>query len=195
MPWGQLIKISRNMLSCPQMNMSKTFATTRYVPGYLPHGHTIHNVNKPTIQKILSTEYVSFGLFGLCFTYVTGVLIILVSYILEPIYACLYRRNKYGEYTYLEWTTTETLQLQRTSYQGIGSGTWLGQTEAIPRTTTGEKLANLPLSYSIPGGDSINRNNLHPSVAQLLESESSLVGTDSSKSTISKIPAPSDRRT
>lgn len=162
-----------------------------------------YSVNKSIMQKILSTEYVSFSLFGLCFTYVTGTLIIIVSYILEPIYACIYRRNKYGEYTYLEWTTTETLQLQRTSYQGIGSGTWLGQTEAIPRTATGEKLANLPLSYCA----SINRNNLHPSVAQmvsldrvslddlLLESESSLVGTDLSKSTISKIPAPSDRRT
>lgn len=167
----------------------------------------MYGVNKSVMQKILSTEYVSFSLFGLCFTFVTGTLMIVVSYILEPIYACMYRRNKYGEYTYLEWTTTETLQLQRTSYQGIGSGTWLGQTEAIPRTTTGENLANLPLSYSIPGGDPSNQNNLQQPVSQmasmervslddlLVGSESSVIGIESSPSTISKAPAPSDRST
>lgn len=167
----------------------------------------MYGVDKSVMQKILSTEYVSFSLFGLCFTYVTGTLIIVVSYILEPIYACMYRRNKYGEYTYLEWTTTETLQLQRTSYQGIGSGTWLGHTEAIPRTTTGENLANLPLSYSIRGGDPSNQNNLQKPVSQmasmecvslddlLLESESSVIDIDSSPSTMSKGPDSSERGT
>lgn len=168
--------------------------------------HIIHSANKPIIQKILSTEYVSFNLFGLYFTYVMGMLIIVVSYILEPIYGCLYRRHQYGEYTYLEWTTTETLQLQRAGYQGIGSGTWLGHTGAIPRTTTGEKLGNLPCYYFTPGGNSVNGTNLQPPVSQigpmgrvslddlLLESEPSIINSEvSPSSTTSKIPVPADR--
>lgn len=80
--------------------------------------------------------------------------LIVMSFLLEPIFACLYRKHRYREYAYLEWTTTETLQLQRIGFQGMGSGTWLGCTQAIPRTATGETLGNLPLSYSMPDGDS-----------------------------------------
>lgn len=113
----------------------------------------------------------SFSLFGLYFTYITGTLLILISYVLEPIFACLYRRWKYRQYTYLEWAATETLQLQRAGYQGIGSGTWSGNTSAIPRTQKGEKLSNLPLSYSTPEDDT-------PSLASSLRQGAANDGTD-----------------
>ncbi|KAG6365292.1 hypothetical protein INS49_006901 [Diaporthe citri] len=99
-------------------------------------------------QKIRSTKHVSFSLFGLYFTLVTGVLIIVTSYILEPIFECLYRRRKYREYTFLEWSASETLQLQRIGFQGVGSGTWSGYTDSIPRTKQGEVIASLALEYS-----------------------------------------------
>lgn len=139
-------------------------------------------------------------------------LLVLISYFLEPIFACLYRRWKYRQYTYLEWAATETLQLQRTSYQGIGSGTWSGFTSAIPRTQKGEKLGNLPLSYSTPEGDTIslagsrrqgfaNDGTTTPPIVSpddsssrvslddlLLESGSSVSRTPSSSSTTSRVP-------
>lgn len=91
----------------------------------------------------------SFSLFGLYFTLVAGVLIIISSYVLEPIFECLYRRRKYREYTFLEWSASETLQLQRIGFQGIGSGTWSGYTDNIPRTKEGEALASLALEYPL----------------------------------------------
>ncbi|KAK7717432.1 hypothetical protein SLS64_002924 [Diaporthe eres] len=100
-------------------------------------------------QKIRSTKHVSFSLFGLYFTLVTGVLIIIISYVLEPIFECLYRRRKYREYTFLEWTTSETLQLQRIGFQGVGSGTWTGYTDNIPRTKQDEALTGLALEYPL----------------------------------------------
>lgn len=153
----------------------------------------------------------SFSLFGLYFTYITGTLLILVSYVLEPIFACLYRRWKYRKYTYLEWSATETLQLQRASYQGIGSGTWSGNNSTIPRTQKGEKLGNLPLSYFTSDDDTtslagsrrqafVNDGTNAPPVVSsdnsssrvslddlLLESESSISGP-SSPSTTSREP-------
>ncbi|KAK7736866.1 hypothetical protein SLS63_003215 [Diaporthe eres] len=99
--------------------------------------------------KIRSTKHVSFSLFGLYFTLVTGVLIIIISYVLEPIFECLYRRRKYREYTFLEWTTSETLQLQRIGFQGVGSGTWTGYTDNIPRTKQDEALTGLALEYPL----------------------------------------------
>lgn len=88
-------------------------------------------------------------MFGLMFTYAVGVLIIVASYVSEPILACLYRRYKYGEYAYLEWVTNATLHFQRMAYEGINSGTWSGQSDAIPSTKPGEILAELPTRAQI----------------------------------------------
>lgn len=102
-----------------------------------------------SLQKIRSTKHVSFSLFGLYFTLVTGVLIIVISYVLEPIFECLYHRRKYREYTFLEWSASETLQLQRIGFQGVGSGTWSGYTDNIPRTKQDETLTGLALEYPL----------------------------------------------
>ncbi|POS71783.1 hypothetical protein DHEL01_v209826 [Diaporthe helianthi] len=105
-------------------------------------------------QKIRSTKHVSFSLFGLYFTLATGVQIIIISYVLEPIFECLYRRVKYREYTFLEWSASETLQLQRMGFQGVGSGTWSGYTDNIPRTKQDEALKCLALAYPLETDDS-----------------------------------------
>lgn len=101
------------------------------------------------LQKIRSTKHVSFSLFGLYFTLVAGVLVIVISYVLEPIFECLYRRWKYKGYTFLEWSASETLQLQRIGFQGLGSGTWSGYTNSVPRTKEGEDLEGLALKYPL----------------------------------------------
>lgn len=96
-------------------------------------------------QKIRSSDHSSISMFGLCFTYAMGILIIVVSYVTEPICACFYRRFKIREYAYLEWRTNTFLHFQRMAYQGIHSGEWTGQTDNIPRTKPGEILAELPM--------------------------------------------------
>lgn len=83
-------------------------------------------------------------MFGLCFTYALGVLVIVASYATEPICACIYRRCKFREFADIEWKTNAALHFQRMAYQGINSGTWTGQTDDIPRTKPGEILADLP---------------------------------------------------
>lgn len=98
-------------------------------------------------QKIRSSKYISFSLFGLYFTFAVGVLIILVSYLLEPIFKCLARRRKYEVYKYHEWTGNETLQLQRMAYQGLGSASWSGYTDSVPKTRPGYFLADLHVAY------------------------------------------------
>lgn len=94
----------------------------------------------------------SFSLLGLLLTYIIGLLIV-VSYKLKPLFELLWRRWRYKEYAFLEWTANETLQLQRAAFQGIDSGTWAGFTDAIPTTRKGEVLADLTLSYREPRGD------------------------------------------
>jgi hypothetical protein len=80
----------------------------------------------------LSTTYASFNLFGLYFTYVTGVLIIVTSFILEPLLRFLHRRRKYNQYAYLEWSSNATLQLHRLAHEANDCSKWNGCTDFVP---------------------------------------------------------------
>ncbi|OTA96309.1 hypothetical protein M434DRAFT_375138 [Hypoxylon sp. CO27-5] len=95
--------------------------------------------------KIRNSEYTSFSLFWLIFTYGVGTLIILVSCSLEPLLGCLYRRWEYEGYRYLEWVTNGTLQLQRLAYEDEDSDIWSRCVEDIPVTEPGVKLGGLDL--------------------------------------------------
>lgn len=83
-----------------------------------------------------------------------GTIIVLTSYSLEPIQNFLYRRKKIGGYARLEWAATESLQLQRAAYQGIGSGTWKGSFDAVPITESDELMGDLPHIYHTGRGSS-----------------------------------------
>ncbi|KAI1370586.1 hypothetical protein F4677DRAFT_465069 [Hypoxylon crocopeplum] len=85
-------------------------------------------------QKIRSTAYASFSLFGLIFTFTVGCIIILVSYLLEPVSAFLHARKGCKQYQHLEWATNATLQLQRLAHEEAGLGTWSQCTATIPIT-------------------------------------------------------------
>lgn len=79
-------------------------------------------------------------------------MLIVASFSVEPVIACLYRRDqarklKRGEYKYLEWASNGTLQLQRLAYQGIKSGRWSGYTDDIPMAEKDALLGDLTQSY------------------------------------------------
>jgi hypothetical protein len=97
-------------------------------------------------QKILSTAYTSFSLFGLCFTFVVGGLIIIISYILDPVLSCLRKRRGHQTYAQLEWCTNEILQVQRLAHEELGLGTWSHATSSVPITKLGELLGLLDLA-------------------------------------------------
>ncbi|KKY13326.1 hypothetical protein UCDDS831_g09109 [Diplodia seriata] len=75
-------------------------------------------------QKIMSTAHSNFSVFGLSFIFVAGGLVILASWILEPLVAFVQRRCRLDSYARLEWCANETLQLQRLAHEELGMGTW-----------------------------------------------------------------------
>ncbi|PHH75183.1 hypothetical protein CDD82_4547 [Ophiocordyceps australis] len=99
-------------------------------------------------QMILSPDYTSFSVFFLSLIYIIGLLLVVTSLAMEPVYELLWRHRDYKKHQFLEWTTNETLQLQRAAYQGIGSGTWRGFTDTVPTTRHNTNLANLALFHS-----------------------------------------------
>ncbi|KAF3765644.1 hypothetical protein M406DRAFT_227270, partial [Cryphonectria parasitica EP155] len=82
-------------------------------------------------QKIRTTRYASFSFFGIMFVYVLGVVLIALSFSLEPILASLYRRRGYRQYSFAEWNSHGTLQLQRLAHDD-GDDEWAGCMEQIP---------------------------------------------------------------
>ncbi|KAH7309639.1 hypothetical protein B0I35DRAFT_84744 [Stachybotrys elegans] len=66
-------------------------------------------------QKIRSTAYQSFSMFGLLFTLVAGVIIILISASLDSLATFIQRRfsSKLGVYSRIEWRANHALHLQR----------------------------------------------------------------------------------
>lgn len=98
-------------------------------------------------QKILSTAYSNFSVFGLSFIYAVGGAIILTSWLLEPLVGCWQRRQKRrhqnndaNDYARLEWCVNDTLHLQRLAHEELGLGTWKACDQEIPTTERGDDL-------------------------------------------------------
>ncbi|ROW13909.1 hypothetical protein VPNG_03592 [Cytospora leucostoma] len=132
-------------------------------------------------QKILSTDYTSLSLFGLYFTYITGLLIIVISYIIEPVLSILHARKRYEEYKFLEWSADATLQLQRLAYQGLGSERWSNYTDTIPKTRPAYFLADLALAYPQGRSDAGEGETKRP--AQTTDDGSTVSASDASHGT------------
>lgn len=99
------------------------------------------------VQKVLSTAYASFSLFGLFFTIATGLVIALLSYLLEPMFEYLHKHNKqFNEYKYLEWTSHSVLQLQRQGHETLGLGTWEKCIEKVPICRPEEIMGTLDIT-------------------------------------------------
>lgn len=98
-------------------------------------------------QKIRSTAYASFSVFGLLFTYITGAIFIFISFILDPILRCLHRRKSYKQYEYLEWCTNDKMQLHRLAHTSKATTErWTKCTSSIPVTESNVLLAGLDIS-------------------------------------------------
>lgn len=97
-------------------------------------------------QKIHSSAYTSFSMFGLCFTFVTGALIIVISFALEPILSFLYKWKKYKPHAYLEWNTNTNLQLHRFAHEELGLVEWKDCTREVPTTDPHVYLAGLDIA-------------------------------------------------
>ncbi|KAI1739076.1 hypothetical protein F4680DRAFT_466641 [Xylaria scruposa] len=135
-------------------------------------------------QKIRSTLYGSFSLFGLAFIFLVGGCLVLTSYLLEPVSKYLFKRKGCKIYQHLEWTTNATLQLQRLAHEEAGFGTWSSCTGTVPSTETNELLGSLDitnLKHPI-----IKRSNLQDnqnSVQSPVQTEVALSRTVTSSST------------
>ncbi|KAF2142266.1 uncharacterized protein K452DRAFT_333074 [Aplosporella prunicola CBS 121167] len=71
-------------------------------------------------QKILSTAYTNFSVFGLALILTVGGITIILSYILEPLVVWIQHRRNLDVYARLEWTMNGTLQLQRLAHEELG---------------------------------------------------------------------------
>lgn len=96
-------------------------------------------------QKILSTSYGSFSLVGLYSIFITGFIITVASYLLEPVSSFLCKKG-YRQYAHLEWTTNTVLQLQRLAHEELGLGTWSGCADTVPTTKASEAMASLNIT-------------------------------------------------
>lgn len=96
-------------------------------------------------QKIRSKDHTSFSVVGLGVTFGVGLLLVLLSYLLDPIMTCLQRRRGIAEYKRLKWSTDAFLQLQRLAYEGAGQGTWSYADGDVPVTKKDDMLAGLNL--------------------------------------------------
>ncbi|KAJ3566505.1 hypothetical protein NPX13_g7103 [Xylaria arbuscula] len=97
-------------------------------------------------QKIRSSTHSSFSLFGLYIIFIFGAIIICVSFALEPLLACLYKRRKYKPYTHFEWISNNSLQLHRLAQEELGLTKWSRCTEEVPTTDCDAYLASLDIT-------------------------------------------------
>lgn len=97
-------------------------------------------------KKIISQVHISFSVFGLAFILVAGLLIIVISFVLEPLARCIHRCSKRNPYARVEWYSTSIFQLQRLAHEEIGIGTWDHCDESIPTTAPGTILAALDIT-------------------------------------------------
>ncbi|KAF3026642.1 hypothetical protein E8E14_014501 [Neopestalotiopsis sp. 37M] len=93
-------------------------------------------------QKVRSTAHGSFSLFGLSFIFVGGSIIILISYLLEPVSSFLHNRWGYKKYSHLEWTSNSMLHLQRQrmAHEEASLGTWPKSVETLQAKTPSDML-------------------------------------------------------
>lgn len=96
---------------------------------------------------MITDSYTSFSVLGLFILFVSGGIIIIVSYSIEPLAFWIAKRtNRRVLSAQMEWITTETLQLQRLAHEELESGTWSHADSAIPLTAPRETLATLDLT-------------------------------------------------
>ncbi|KAF9634368.1 hypothetical protein BFW01_g5263 [Lasiodiplodia theobromae] len=86
-------------------------------------------------QKMRSTAYTNISTLGLALIFGLGGFIIVLSYTIEPITACIQTRRRSDHYSRLEWVANDVLQLQRLAHEELGlGGVWRNCAGAVPTT-------------------------------------------------------------
>ncbi|KAJ0115713.1 hypothetical protein J7T55_010536 [Diaporthe amygdali] len=102
--------------------------------------------NQWQLDKIRSSAYTSFSCFGLYFTVITGALITITSYSLEPILNWLHKHRQHKSYANLEWISNNSLQLHRMIHERLMGQDWANCTDDVPITDPETSLVNLDIS-------------------------------------------------
>ncbi|KAL1617650.1 hypothetical protein SLS54_007654 [Diplodia seriata] len=97
-------------------------------------------------QKIVNSNFSSFSVLGLTILLSVGGLINIIGYSIEWIVEAIQKRKGWNEYSRLEWTANDTLQLQRLAHEELGVGTWSATNTSYPITAKEESLAVLDIS-------------------------------------------------
>ncbi|KAI1176643.1 hypothetical protein F4777DRAFT_545388 [Nemania sp. FL0916] len=98
-------------------------------------------------QKIQNNNTsTSFSLLALLITYIASGVIILLSFVAEPLLQFISKRRAYKRYEVFEWIIHDSLQLHRLAQEEIGMGTWSGGAEEVPTTKPDDELADVDIS-------------------------------------------------
>jgi hypothetical protein len=111
-----------------QYDVSSTNSSLQYIEQ--PQGPELRNLCGRI--KIRSARHTSFSVTGIAATIAFGVMCILCSYAIRPLFTWFQRRTRHGIYKTQEWTDSSTLQLQRMAAEGKGIGPWKGKEGDIP---------------------------------------------------------------
>ncbi|KAL1616592.1 hypothetical protein SLS54_008327 [Diplodia seriata] len=108
------------------------------------------------MQKIRSGAYVNVSAVGLLVIFLVGGVVVMASYVVEPLTACVQARVQRrrggggggGSYSRLEWVSNDVLQLQRLAHEELGlGGEWRNCAGAVPTTAkAGDVLAVLDVA-------------------------------------------------
>jgi hypothetical protein len=80
------------------------------------------------------------------FALLSGAIIIIISWVLEPFVALVQKRLKRNSYARLEWAVNNAMQLQRLAHEELGLGHWSRGAESIPMTDADVELGVLDLT-------------------------------------------------
>ncbi|KAI0151846.1 hypothetical protein GGR57DRAFT_513817 [Xylariaceae sp. FL1272] len=116
-------------------------------------------------QKISNHEFSNFNLFALLLTYITSAVIILASFIAEPLLAWLSRNYGYKQLQQLEWVTNESLQLHRLAQEELGLDHWSNGAKKVP-TTSNQWILLRSLDISNPKHPVLSRTQGSPQCAE-----------------------------
>lgn len=97
-------------------------------------------------QKIHSTAFANFSIFGLSLIFTIGGIIIItncvIEFSLQSHLRCIHRHRSRISYKRLEWNSNCVIQLQHLAHESAGCGTW-SSCDDTPVTQPGERLAVL----------------------------------------------------
>lgn len=96
--------------------------------------------------KIRSARHTSFSVIGMAATISFGLVCILCSYVIRPLFTWMQRHTGHGFYKTKEWMESSTFQLQRMAAEGRGIGPWTGKEGDMPT------LVEPKSRFSLAGG-------------------------------------------